>query len=57
MKIGFSLSNNQGFDDVQSVVQLGTRAEELGFIVRRKTIEVEGLCPPCQGRQEARDGA
>ena len=33
------------------------RAEELGFIVRRKTIEVEGLCPPCQGRQEARDGA
>ena len=31
MKIGFSLSNNQGFEDVQSVVQLATRAEELGF--------------------------
>ncbi len=33
------------------------RAEALGFTVRRKTIEVEGLCPPCQGRLEARDGA
>ncbi len=28
------------------------RAEELGFAVRRKTIEVEGVCPPCQRRQE-----
>jgi len=27
------------------------RAEELGFAVRRKTIEVEGLFPPCQRRQ------
>jgi Fur family zinc uptake transcriptional regulator len=27
------------------------RAEELGFAIRRKTIEVEGLCPPCQRRQ------
>ncbi len=33
------------------------RAEALGFSVRRKTIEVEGLCPPCQGRLEAHDGA
>ncbi len=28
------------------------RARELGFAVRRKTIEVEGVCPPCQRRQE-----
>ncbi len=27
------------------------RAHELGFAVRRKTIEVEGVCPPCQRRQ------
>ncbi len=27
------------------------RAEELGFAIRRKTIEVQGLCPPCQRRQ------
>ena len=31
------------------------RAEELGFAVRRKTIEVEGVCPPCQRRPEAAD--
>ena len=31
MKIGFSLSNNQGIEDVQSVLQLATKAEELGF--------------------------
>ena len=24
------------------------RALELGFAVRRKTVEIEGLCPPCQ---------
>ncbi len=29
------------------------RAKELGFSVRRKTIEVEGVCPPCQQRQES----
>ncbi len=29
------------------------RARELGFKVSRKTIEVAGLCPPCQHRQEA----
>jgi Fur family zinc uptake transcriptional regulator len=29
------------------------RAKELGFAVRRKTIEVEGVCPPCQRRQES----
>ena len=28
------------------------RAEELGFAIRRKTIEIEGVCPPCQRRQE-----
>ncbi len=28
------------------------RARELGFAVRRKTIEVEGVCPPCQRRLE-----
>ena len=31
------------------------RAEELGFAVARKTIEVEGLCPPCQQRREQPD--
>jgi Fur family zinc uptake transcriptional regulator len=31
------------------------RAEELGFAVARKTIEVEGLCPPCQRRREGAD--
>jgi len=30
------------------------RARELGFAVRRKTIEVEGVCPPCQRRREPR---
>ncbi len=32
------------------------RAKELGFAVRRKTIEVEGVCPPCQRRQESGRG-
>ncbi len=27
------------------------RAKELGFAVSRKTIEVAGVCPPCQRRQ------
>jgi len=31
MKFGFSLSNNQGIDDVQAIVRLAIRAEELGF--------------------------
>jgi probable F420-dependent oxidoreductase len=31
MKFGFSLSNNQGIDDVQTIVRLAIRAEELGF--------------------------
>ena len=31
MKIGFSLANNFGIEDVQAVVQLAVRAEELGF--------------------------
>jgi len=31
MKIGISLGNNQGVEDVQSILKLGTRAEELGF--------------------------
>ncbi len=30
-------------------------AEALGFAVLRKTIEVEGLCPPCQRRREGAD--
>jgi Fur family zinc uptake transcriptional regulator len=29
------------------------RAKELGFAVRRKTIEVEGVCPACQLGQES----
>ena len=36
---------------------IAQRAEELGFSVRRKTVEVQGLCQPCQGRRgEAADG-
>jgi probable F420-dependent oxidoreductase len=31
MKLGFSLLNNQGIDDVQVLVDLAVRAEELGF--------------------------
>jgi probable F420-dependent oxidoreductase len=31
MKFGFSLSNNQGIDDVHAIVRLAIRAEELGF--------------------------
>ena len=31
MKIGYSLSNNQGMEDVQGVINLAVRAEELGF--------------------------
>jgi probable F420-dependent oxidoreductase len=31
MKFGFSLSNNQGIDDVQAIVRLAIQAEELGF--------------------------
>ena len=31
MNIGFSLSNNQGLTDVQDVVRIAARAEELGY--------------------------
>ena len=31
MKIGFSLSNNQGIEDVQLVLGLASKAEDLGF--------------------------
>jgi len=31
---------------------IGRRAAELGFSVRRKTVEIQGLCGPCQSRQE-----
>jgi probable F420-dependent oxidoreductase len=31
MKLGFSLGNNQGVEDVQGIVRLAVRAEELGF--------------------------
>lgn len=31
MKIAFSLSNNQGIEDVQTILRLAVRAEELGF--------------------------
>ena len=31
MKIGYSLSNNQGMEDIQGVIDLAVRAEELGF--------------------------
>ena len=31
MKIGYSLSNNQGMEDIQGVIDLAVSAEELGF--------------------------
>jgi hypothetical protein len=31
MKFGFSLANNQGIEDVQTIVRLSTRAEKPGF--------------------------
>ena len=31
MKVAYSLSNNQGMDDIQGVIDLAVRAEELGF--------------------------
>ncbi len=31
MKFGFSLSNNQGIEDVQSIIRLAARAEALGY--------------------------
>jgi probable F420-dependent oxidoreductase len=31
VQFGFSLSNNQGIEDVQSIIRLATRAEALGF--------------------------
>ena len=31
MKIGYSLSNNQGMEDVRGVIDLAVRAEQLGF--------------------------
>ena len=31
MKIGICLPNNWGVEDVQSIFQIATRAEELGF--------------------------
>ena len=31
MKFGFSLSNNQGIEDVQSIIRLATRAEAYGL--------------------------
>jgi len=36
---------------------IGRRAAELGFTVSHKTVEVQGLCGPCQNRlQEAEHG-
>ena len=31
MEIGFSLANNQGIEDIQALLQMAVRAEELGF--------------------------
>ncbi|MFQ5774914.1 MAG: Fur family transcriptional regulator [Kiloniellaceae bacterium] len=40
------------FHDPRLDAAIARRADALGFAVRRKTIEVEGLCPPCQRRRE-----
>ncbi len=37
-------------DDPRVDAAIERRAGEIGFAVRRKTIEVEGLCPPCRNR-------
>ncbi len=34
---------------------IARRAGELGFMVARKTSEIEGCCPPCQRRREGAD--
>ena len=31
MKVGFSLANNQGIEDIQALLRMAVRAEELGF--------------------------
>jgi hypothetical protein len=38
MKFGVSLANNQGIEDVQTIVRLATRAEEPGFDSVRASI-------------------
>ncbi len=37
-------------DDPRVNAAIDRRAREIGFAVHRKTIEVEGLCPPCRDR-------
>ena len=37
-------------DDPRVNAAIDRRAEVMGFAVHRKTIEVEGLCPPCRDR-------
>ncbi len=38
-------------DDPRLDAAIEKRAKALGFAIQRKTIEVEGLCPPCQARR------
>lgn len=33
---------------------IARRAEELGFVARRRTVEIEGLCPSCRPAESAR---
>ena len=44
-------------DDPRVNAAIERRAGEMGFAVRRKTIEVEGLCPPCRDRAGESDHA
>ncbi len=37
-------------DDSRVNAAIDRRAKEIGFAVHSKTIEVEGLCPPCRDR-------
>ena len=37
-------------DDSRVSAAIERRAVEMGFAVRRKTVEVVGLCPPCRNR-------
>lgn len=41
-------------DDPRVNAAIKRRADEMGFAVHHKTIEVEGLCPPCRKQTEAR---
>jgi Fur family zinc uptake transcriptional regulator len=44
-------------DDPRVDAAIERRAGEMGFAVRHKTIEIEGLCPPCRHHDQERGHA